>query len=204
MSVIFSKDITDYIYNTFYLEDDVLKEMEKYGRDNEFPIIDRYSGTFLYILTKIKNPDLIVELGSGFGYSAYHFAKALKRGKVVLIDYQEKNIEKARYFFEKGGLIDKAEFRVGDAVEIAKEYKDIDILFLDLEKLRYLEAVKNLENNLSKNGTIIADNVLWHGDILSRNDKKAEKLRAFNSYMAQNYKSIIIPIGDGLLVAVKE
>ncbi|WP_457621852.1 O-methyltransferase [Persephonella sp.] len=204
MSVIFSKDITDYIYNTFYLEDDVLKEMEKYGRDNEFPIIDRYSGTFLYILTKIKNPDLIVELGSGFGYSAYHFAKALKRGKVVLIDYQEKNIEKARYFFEKGGLIDKAEFRVGDAVEIAKEYKDIDILFLDLEKLRYLEAVENLENNLSKNGTIIADNVLWHGDILSRNDKKAEKLRAFNSYMAQNYKSIIIPIGDGLLVAVKE
>ncbi|ACO04291.1 MAG TPA: O-methyltransferase [Persephonella sp.] len=203
MSAIFGKEILDYIYNLFSLEDEVLKEMERFGKENDFPIIDRYSGSFLNLITKIKKPELVVELGSGFGYSAYYFAKALENGKVVLIDYQERNIERARYFFEKGGLTDKAEFRVGDAVEIAKEYKDIDILFLDLEKLRYLEAVKTLEENLSEDAIIIADNVLWHGNILSETDRKAERLREFNSYMSERYRSIIIPVGDGLLLSVK-
>jgi O-methyltransferase. len=60
-------------------------------------------------------------------------------GKVVLTDYQERNLSMAKSYFERFGLLDKAEFKVGNAIEIAKEYKDIDILFLDLEKLNILK-----------------------------------------------------------------
>ncbi|WP_457623062.1 O-methyltransferase [Persephonella sp.] len=196
-------DILKYLTELYELKDPVLNKMEKFGHENEFPIIDKYAGKFLFIITKILKPKLIVEIGSGFGYSGYFFCKGLTDGKIVLIDYQEKNINKAKEFFREGGLLEKAEFKVGDAVDIGENYKNIDILFLDLEKVRYLEAVKKLEKNLSKNGVIIADNVLWHGKILDKSDKKAEKLREFNKYMAEKYDSIIIPVGDGLLLAVK-
>ncbi len=203
MSDILNKEILDYLYKLFTIEDDILTEMEIYGRKKDFPIIDKYSGKLLHVLTQIKNPELIVELGSGFGYSAYFFAKGLKRGRVVLIDYQEKNIEMARYFFRKGNILEKAEFRVGDALKVATEYENIDILFLDLEKVRYLEAIRSLERNLSEDALIIADNVLWHGNILSKSDRKAEKLRTFNRFMSEKYVSVIIPVGDGLLISVR-
>ncbi|WP_457640829.1 O-methyltransferase [Persephonella sp.] len=204
MDWIINPEIRKYLDNLFPVDDMILVEMEKFGKNQDFPIIDKYTGRFLYLISKLKNPELIVELGSGFGYSAYWFAKGLGDGKVVLIDYQEKNINKAKEFFKKGSLLEKAEFRIGDAVEIAKNYRNIDILFLDLEKMRYLDAIKTLENNLSEDGIILADNVLWHGKIASNSsDKKSLALREFNEYMSKNFSCMILPIGDGLLIATR-
>ncbi len=197
--------IEKYLENLSFEEDPVLQEMEEIARKENFPIVGPLVGRFLYILTKQKNPSLIVELGSGYGYSAYWFAKAINTGKVVLIDYQEKNIEKAKEFFKKAGFEKKAEFRVGDAVEIAKEYKNIDVLFLDLEKSRYLEAVQSLEKNLSENFLIIADNVLWHGKVIEENpDRKTSAVKQFNEYMFKHFFSAIIPLRDGLLLSMKK
>jgi predicted O-methyltransferase YrrM len=197
--------IEAYIEKLSFEEDPVLKEMEKIAEEELFPIVGRVVGRFLYILTKQKNPSLIVELGSGFGYSAYWFAKALNKGKVVLIDYQEKNIKRAKEFFKKAGLEERAEFRVGDAVKVAKEYTNIDILFLDHEKSRYLEAVNSLEKNISDDGLIIADNVLWHGKVIEENpDSKTNAVKQFNSYMFKHYFSAIIPLRDGILLSLKK
>jgi len=204
MNWITNPDIEKYIESLSVIEDSVLLEMEQLGHRENFPIVDRLVGRFLYILTKMKKPSLIVELGSGFGYSAYWFAKALDKGKVVLTDYQEKNIKRAKEFFKKGGIEDKAEFHVGDAVEIAKNFKNIDILFLDLEKTRYLEAVESLKDNLSDGAVIVADNVLWHGNVVDKNpDKKTVAVKQFNEYMFSNYFSSIIPLRDGVLISVK-
>jgi len=196
--------IEEYLFNLLDIKDPVLKEMEDLGHRLNFPIIDRLVGQFLYLITKLKNPSLIVELGSGFGYSAYWFAKALKsNGKVVLNDYKEENIQLAKKFFEKGGLQNKAIFEIGDAIENAKKYKNIDILFLDHEKSRYLDAVLKLEKNLSKNALIIADNVLWYGKVAEEDtDKKTQKIKEFNEYMFKSgkYESSIIPLRDGVLI----
>ena len=91
-------------------------------------------GRLLFVLTKLKKPKLIVKLGSGFGYSAYWFSKALDNGKVVLTDYRKENMDYAEQMFRHAGLKRKAIFRVGEAVEIARKYKNIDILFIDIEK----------------------------------------------------------------------
>ena len=94
-------------------------------------------GRLLFVLTKLKKPKLIVKLGSGFGYSAYWFSKALDNGKVVLTDYRKENMDYAEQMFRHAGLKRKAIFRVGEAVEIARKYKNIDILFIDIEKYQY-------------------------------------------------------------------
>ncbi|SNZ03685.1 Predicted O-methyltransferase YrrM [Persephonella hydrogeniphila] len=202
---IINPKVESYIKNLSVEEDPLIKEMEEYARKNDFPIIGREGGRVLHLIAKIKNPELIVEVGSGFGYSAYWFLKALKKGKVVLTDYQEKNIKLARQFLDKGGFRDRAEFRVGDGIKIGKEYKNIDILFLDLEKARYLEAIKELENNLSDDGIVIADNVLFQGKVIFEpENRKSKILREFNSYMFEKFFSVILPVRDGILIACKK
>ncbi|WP_029522608.1 O-methyltransferase [Persephonella sp. KM09-Lau-8] len=205
MEFLVNSKLEEYLENLSVEEDPIVLEMEKYAKEKDFPIIGREGGRLLYLLTRLKNPRLVVEIGSGFGYSAYWFAKGLKKGKVVLIDYQEKNINLAKEFFTKAKLLDKVEFRVGDAIEIGQEYKNIDILFLDLEKAKYMKAIKTLEKNLSPDGIVIADNVLFQGKVLFEpENKKAKILNQFNKYMFENYFSVILPIRDGILVAVKK
>ncbi len=199
--------IENYLNSLLKDEDPVLKEMEDLGHKLNFPIVDKLVGRFLYLITKLKNPKLIVEVGSGFGYSAYWFAKALDSGKVVLTEYKKQNLELAKSFFDKGNLLDKAEFRSGDGIEIASEYKEIDILFLDLEKRRYKEAVETLLPNLNSNALIIADNVLWHGKVAEKNiDRQTEAIKEFNDYMfnLSEFFSVIIPLRDGVLISYKE
>ena len=158
----------------------------------------------MFLITKLKNPGLIVEIGSGFGYSAYWFTKALSNGKVVLTDFSKENIELAKKFFEKGNLIDRAEFHVGDGMEIAQEIKGIDILFLDHQKTKYLEAVKKLEGNLNDGALVIADNTLWHGKVVEENpDRQTKAILEFNKYMFNNERffSSLIPVRDGVLLS---
>jgi len=197
-------EIGKYIDNLLQTDDPVVKEMEKYAEEKDFPIIGRQGGFFLYLITKIKNPRLVVEVGSGFGYSAYWFAKGLKKGKVVMTDYREDNLKLAEKFLSRAGLLDRVEMKAGDGIEIAKDYTDIDILFLDLEKAKYVDAVKLLENNLSEDGIIIADNVLFQGKVVFEKDnKKAHILDRFNRYIHQNYDATILPVKDGILLATK-
>ena len=132
-------------------DDPHLAAMEEKAQETGFPIVGRLVGRFLYLLTRLKQPTLIVELGSGFGYSAYWFARALSmRSKVVLTDYSEENIAYARQVLIETGLADRAEFRVGDALRIGREYHDIDLLFIDIDKFQYPEAIRVMLPRLAK------------------------------------------------------
>jgi len=198
--------IDEYLMSLSKEDDKQLLEMEEFAREKHFPIVDRLVGRLLFILTKLKNPKLIVELGSGFGYSAYWFAKALSQGKVVLTDYEEKNLQVARKTFKRAGLLDKIELRAGDAREIAKEYSGIDILFIDIEKYQYLEAIKILLPNLNRHALIIADNSLWYGRVLEEAaDKETAGIKKFNEFMFTNkdFFTTIIPLRDGVLLSYK-
>jgi Predicted O-methyltransferase len=98
----------------------------------------------------------------------------------------------AKSYFERFGLLDKAEFRVGNAIEIAKEFKDIDILFLDLEKIKYLEAILTLKDNLKVGSLVIADNTLWYGKVAQDNpDDKTAKIKEFNEYMFKSKEFLV-------------
>lgn len=205
-------DITDpaierYLMGLSAEDDPLLLKMEDKARESGFPIVDRLVGRLIYILTRLKRPGLVVELGSGFGYSAYWFARAMESGTVVLTDHSHERMDYAREVFRASGMLGKAEFRVGDAVDIAREYRDIDILFIDIEKEEYRRAAETLLPNLGGNALVIADNTLWYGKVLDERppDKATEGIRRFNEYMfsREDFFSTIVPLRDGVLVSFK-
>ena len=208
--MILFEDVQRYIDKLNYLskveDEDILNQMEEFAQKEGFPIVGRSVGRFLYLITKLKNPKLIVEVGSGYGYSAYWFAKAISKGKVVLTDYNQDNLDKARIFLSKAGLIEKVEIRLGNGVEIAKDYKNIDILFFDHEKAKYLDSILMLKDNLNSGGLVIADNTLWHGKVLEEApDRQTKKIKEFNEYMfsSPEFFTTLIPLRDGLILSVK-
>lgn len=200
--------IESYLMNMTHDEDPLLAAMEKKAEESGLPIVGRLMGRFLYLLTRLKQPTLVVELGSGFGYSAYWFARALSvRGKVVLTDYSEKNIAYARKVFAETGFSNRGEFRSGDALQIGGEYNDIDLLFIDIDKYQYPEAIKVMLPRLAKNALVIADNTLWHGNVAEEGarDKDTEGITRFNDFMFSHddFFSSIVPLRDGVLLAYK-
>ena len=199
--------IDSYLMGMIPEPDPQLAAMEEKAQAGNFPIVGPLVGRFLYLLTRLKQPALVVELGSGFGYSAYWFARALSiRSKVVLIDYSEENIDYGRRVFGETGLSERAEFRVGDALQIGPEYNDIDILFIDIDKYLYPDAIQMMLPRLARNALVIADNSLWHGRVVEENgDKDTEGLRRFNDFMfsQQEFFSSIIPLRDGVLLALR-
>ncbi len=198
--------INDYLIKLSFEDDPLVLEMEKIGREHDFPIVDRLVGRLIYLVTKLKNPRLVVELGSGYGYSAYWFAKALGRGKVILTEHDKDNIAYAKEIFRKAGLTAKASFHVGDAVGIASRYRDIDILFIDIDKHEYPGAIKRLLPNLAKNALVIADNTLWYGRVTGKNrDRDTLGIKKFNEFMfrSADFFSAILPLRDGVLIAYK-
>jgi predicted O-methyltransferase YrrM len=198
--------IEKYMMDLSFEDDPHILEMERIAKEKNFPIVDRLVGRLLFVLTRIRNPRLIVELGSGFGYSAYWFALALGEGKVVMTDYEEGHIAYAEAMFEKAGMRGKVEFRVGEALEIIEEYERIDILFIDLDKWQYVEAIRKAIPRLNTNALVIADNTLWYGKVLKgRGDRDTEGIKEFNHYMYRHrdFFTTIIPLRDGILLAYK-
>ena len=181
--------------------------MENEAKASGFPIVDRQVGRLLYLLTRLKQPKLVVELGSGFGYSAYWFARAISiGGKVVLTDHSEERIEQARVMFQEAGLNHRAEFRVGDAIDIGCEYEEIDLLFIDLDKYLYVKAIEAMVPVLSRNALVVADNTLWYGSVVDRDDDRdSEGIRAFNEYMfnRRDFFTTILPVRDGVMLAYR-
>jgi predicted O-methyltransferase YrrM len=146
-------------------------------------------------------------MGSGFGYSAYWFARAISiGGRVVLTDLSTENIEYAKLSFHEAGLGHRAEFRVGDALKIGREYDEIDILFLDLDKHLYLKALEIMLPALAKNALVIADNALWYGSVLEQDDDlETQGIKAFNEYMftRSDFFTTIVPVRDGVMIAYR-
>jgi predicted O-methyltransferase YrrM len=196
--------IEKYLMRLALDEDAQLREMERIAKQKNFPIVDRLVGRLLFLLTRMKNPKLVVELGSGFGYSAYWFARAMSRGKVVLTDHSAENIGYAQAVFKDAGMTQRAVFHTGDAVKIARQYRNIDILFVDIDKHQYAEAVQAVRPHLAKDALIIADNTLWYGKVAGRHrDRDTEGIRRFNDMMfsSADFFSCIVPLRDGVLLS---
>jgi predicted O-methyltransferase YrrM len=200
--------INEYIKWMSNSTDDVLEEMEKYAARNGFPIIGPMVGPFLRqlaVITKAKN---ILELGSGYGYSAYWFAGGIPDdGRIICTDGDQGNKKKALEYLMRGGFEKKIDFRVGDALEIASQLDGpFDIILNDIDKHDYPRAFDIAIKLLKPGGIFITDNVLWSGRILSdKPDNTTKMIQEFNRklFNSDGIVSSIIPIRDGLGLAVK-
>jgi len=186
----------------------ILREMEEYAREHDFPIVGPLVGRLLRQLALAVNAGSIFEMGSGFGYSAIWFAGGLAPGgRIICTDGSQANRSRAMAYFGSSGCADRIDFQVGDAREIIKKFEGpFDIIFNDIDKEQYPEAFALAVPRLRKGGLFITDNVLWSGRILD-NDKSPSTrgVVEFNRLLfeANDLLSSIIPIRDGLGLAIK-
>ncbi|SFW39376.1 O-methyltransferase [Nitrosovibrio sp. Nv17] len=145
----------------------VLAEMEAEAQEQNFPIVGRLVGVFLESLAKMVGARRVFEFGSGFGYSAYWFARALgAEGRVICTDGDPARVEQARQYLQAAGLGACVEFHVGRAQEVFERTSGTyDICYNDVDKGDYPEIWEMARHRIRPGGLYIADNVLWHGRV---------------------------------------
>jgi predicted O-methyltransferase YrrM len=200
--------IEKYLINLLPERDEALAEMEALAAKTGFPIIGPLVGRLLAQLTILSGARRILELGSGFGYSAYWFAKAVGGdGKVICTDADPKNRDRALGFFKQSGMLEKVDFRVGNALRIIEQlHGDFDIILNDIDKEEYLEAFRKAVPRLKKGGLLITDNVIRSGRVVEENpDASTEAIMEFNRliYSTDELWTTIIPLRDGVSVSLK-
>ncbi len=162
---------------------------------------------FLHLIIKISNIKNALEIGTFTGLSALSIALALPdSGKLVTLDNNEKTNEIAMSFFKKAQQDHKVETITKPALESLKELKNdkFDMIFIDADKMNYKHYYERSLKIINKDGLIIVDNVLWHGDVAdeTKNDKFTANIREFNKFVSKDKRveQIIIPLGDGMTV----
>jgi predicted O-methyltransferase YrrM len=155
------------------------------------------------------NARTVFELGSAIGYSTIWWAQAVgESGRVIYTDGDSKNAERARGYFKRAGVEQRIAMHTGDALEYLSEQKqEFDIIFCDVDKEDYPRVLHLVAPRLRKGGLFITDNVLWSGRIAEKNpDRTTKAILDFNRklYDAKEFYTTILPIRDGLAVALKK
>lgn len=208
MNGIVSAEVESYLAAITPASEPVLREMEALAAERDFPIVGPLVGRLLFVLARSIDARAVFELGSGFGYSALWFARALgEGGRVVMTEKDPRNVALARDYFGRAGLLDRAAFETGDALEALAGYPGpFDIVFTDLDKKDYPRALLEAVPKLRRGGLLITDNVLWSGRVArDAEDAATAAIQAHNRelFAAAGLMATILPLRDGVAVAVK-
>ena len=167
---------------------------------------------FLQTLIKISNIKKVLEIGSFTGFSALSMASALPDdGSLISLDKNVEFSKKAKTFYDKANE-NKIKQIIKPALESLKELENskqkFDLIFIDADKENYINYYEKSIKMIDKNGLIIIDNVLWHGEVADKsiNDRFTNIIRDFNKYIKDDDRITknIIPIGDGLTICIKK
>lgn len=183
----------------------LLDALEAYAHARGFPLVGRASGRWLELLSRTIGARRVLELGSGFGYSAYFFARAVGEGGEVLCTEKDAHeLEAADRLWGDHPLRARLRWHLGSALDtLAALDGDFDVVFVDLAKRDYPAALDAAVPRLRHGGLLLADNVLWGGKVTRPGDPDTEALRAFNRRLHADPRldAAILPVGDGLAVA---
>lgn len=166
-------------------------------------------GKLLETLSCLFQPKRILEIGTFTGYSALCLAKGLQPdGMLHTIELRAEDAKTAKNYFSKSLENKKIVLHEGNAIEIIPFLKEPwDIIFIDADKMSYIEYYELTLPHLKPNGLIIADNVLFHGEVLQENikGKNAKAIDAFNNHVANDdrVEQVMLTVRDGLFLIRK-
>ncbi len=203
-----SNAVDDYLYSMLPKRHEVLAEMENYATEHNVPIVGPAVARVLQQLALTMGAKKIFELGSAIGYSTVWWAQAVgEAGQVIYTDGDSKNAERARSYFERAGVSKQIKIHTGDALEFLSEQKEqFDIVFNDVDKEDYPRVLRMVAPHVRKGGLFVTDNVLWSGRVVDKNpDARTKTILQFNKslYESRDFFTTILPIRDGLAVALK-
>jgi caffeoyl-CoA O-methyltransferase len=195
--------------------DDVLREMDERAEETGFPTVGPAVGGWLQQLAGLVDAERVFEFGSGFGYSAYWFARGLPEdGEIVLTEIDADELDDAREYLERGGYADLARFELGDAIDIVAEYDGpFDVVLIDNEKDRYVEAFEAVREKVPVGGVVVADNMTAgpfdfeeiHRVVIEGSETDNEMARGVADYLnhvrsLDGFQTTLLPLGEGLAV----
>ena len=206
-----SEKLYEYIIDVGTRETSVQKELR--AETVKLPMgqmqIGPDQGALLQVLVRILGAKRCIEVGTFTGYSALTVALALPpNGKIICCDVSEEWTSIGRRYWKKAGVAKKIDLRLGPALETLKGLKgSFDFAFIDADKPNYWAYYERCLKLLRKGGLIAVDNTLWGGSVINP-EKQSEStvaLRAFNEKISKDKRVDIalVPIGDGLTLAVK-
>jgi len=167
-------------------------------------------GRVLSILAKMISPKNVLEIGTYTGYSALCLAEGLQKdGKLTTIDKNEELEDRVRGYFSESEFKEQIEFKLGDALDlIPKLLLSFDLIFMDADKINYLNYYNLVIDKIESGSFIIADNVLWSGKVVepeSQHDADTKALIKFNKVVQndERVENVLFPIRDGLMIIRK-
>ena len=205
-----SEKIAEYLSQNSDKEPKILSKLNKETHQKILQprmLSGHIQGRFLSLISKIKSPLHILEIGTYTGYGTLCLAEGLAtNGKIFTIDRNEELINIQNKYFEESGNRDKIIQLTGNAIDILMDLNEnFDLIFIDADKENYIKYFEIVSKKLNPNGIIISDNVLWSGKVVeeSDGDQETNTLKKFNSLLSKDerFETIILPLRDGLSIS---
>jgi predicted O-methyltransferase YrrM len=186
----------------------IVEEMERLAERRHFPIVGPLVGRLLYVLTRSLGAHHVLECGSGFGYSAWWFARAIPQGgRVVMTEASAENCELARDFLGRDNLLEKVTIHTANALDVIERVNgEFDIVFCDIDKRDYPRIYPFLRTKLRPGGLFICDNMLWFGKVAgSDEDDDTRGIRRLTQllYDDTGFVTTILPLRDGVALSYR-
>ncbi|MFB6128515.1 MAG: O-methyltransferase [Halorhabdus sp.] len=199
--------------------DDVIGEMDEYADREGFPTVGPAVGGWLELLARMVDAERVFEFGSGYGYSAYWFARALPAdGEIVLTEIDAEELDLAREYLDRGDFDATIRYEHGDALDVVGTYDDpFDVVLIDNEKTRYRAAFEAVREKVTPGGIVVADNAIAGGgidadavrDLLTgERESASETSEGIASFIRAihgdpRFSAALLPVGEGVVVATR-
>ncbi|TFV90451.1 O-methyltransferase [Blastococcus sp. CT_GayMR16] len=215
-SFLLTAELADYVRASSERPDDVaadlIAETAAMAERGEVPgtmQIAPEQGVFMQLLARALMARQAIEIGTFTGYSALCIARGLAEdGSLLCLDRNAEWTAVARRFWERAGLADRIELRLGDALTTLRglpAVETFDLAFIDADKTGYAAYVEELYDRMTPNGVVLLDNTLWSGRVLDPRAEDDHALVALNAALATDprWETVLLPLGDGLTMLRK-
>jgi predicted O-methyltransferase YrrM len=209
MDIVSSK-IEQYIEDCSSDEPQLLKELNNETWQkvlNPLMLSGAYQGRLLSMISKIKQPQTILEIGTYTGYATLCLAEGLiENGVIHTIDVNEELAQIQLKYFQKSPFANQIKQHIGEALQIIPRLDvKFDIVFIDADKVNYANYFHAIINKMNKGAIILSDNVLWKGKVIEpivKNDIDTPALVAYNKLLKEDprIETVLLPIRDGLTI----
>lgn len=210
-----SEALQEYCENHSSNEPEVLRKL---NRETHAQVLQprmlsgHLQGRFLSMISKLVQPENVLEIGTYTGYSAICLAEGLKAGgKLITIDVNPELEDRVYKYIEEAGYKDRIQMIIGDAYQIIRTLpQQFDLVFIDADKASYSKYFDLVIDKLNAGGVILADNVLWSGKVIDdkalERDKDTQLIDAFNKKVRSDprVEAVLLPLRDGITMIRKK